>query len=191
MAKVTGPLYSMSASGKLGNSVVHFPWKGLSVVREWLKPSNPQTGSQGDVRLVLGGIGRSSRAVDPASAYGTDAKLVAPSGQTWVSAIVKYIVDNYMSDATAYEAEYTAYAAHAAKTTFDSQAATLGLTTFDISYKDTSHSFVGGLQLYELAKYGIAKRDTVSGAFDRSPFDTALASWTATEVNELAADVAP
>jgi hypothetical protein len=94
-----------------------------------------------------------------------------------------------MVDATAFEAEYTEYAAHGEKAAFVASAADLNRADFDIAYKGTSHAFVAGLQLYELAKYGIAKRNSVEGAFDRSPYDTALSSWTATETGELEIDV--
>ena len=189
MAKVTGPLYSMGASGKLGKAMVFFAWKGVAVVRKWLKPSNPMSADQGDVRLVLGGLGQSTRCVEATSLYREDAKLVAASDQTWVSAFVKYILANYMKDATAFEAEYTEYAAHGEKAAFDTSAANLNLATFDIDYKGTAHAFVSGLQLYMLAKYGIAKMNAVEGAFDRSPYDTPLADWTGTETGELETDV--
>lgn len=179
----------MSASGSIGKAMVHFPWKGISVVREWLKPSNPQSADQGDVRLVLGGLGQSTRCVEATSLYREDAKLVAASGQTWVSALVKYIIANYMVDATAFEAEYTAFQAHAEKAAFIASAADLNLADFDVAYKGTAHTFSAGMQLYELAKYGIAKRNSVEGAFDRSPYDTAIANWTGTETGELEVDV--
>jgi len=58
MAKVTGPLFSMSASGKIGDSMVFFGWKGVNVVRQWLKPANPKSSGQGDARIIMGGTGR-------------------------------------------------------------------------------------------------------------------------------------
>lgn len=188
MAKVTGPLMSVSASGKVADSLVFFPWKGYNVVRRWLVPVNPESGGQGDVRLVLGGLGRATRCVEAASAYYVDAVSVADPRQTWVSSFVAYIIANYMADATAYEAQVTELGAHAATADFATSAATLGLTEFDIAYKSTTTAFSPKMQLYMLGKYGIAKR-SVGVAFDRSPFDTAMASWTATEVGELEADV--
>lgn len=189
MAKVTGPLFSISASGKIANAMVHFGWKGLNVVREWVVPANPKSGSQGDVRLVLGGLGRSTRCVEKTSLYQDDAKVCAPSDQTWVSYILQYMIDNYMTNATAYEVEYAEYAAHAAKAAFDTAGGTLNLTEFDLAYKSTSHAFVAGLQVYMLAKYGIAMKAAKEDVFDRSPFDTALASWIEAEVLELVTDV--
>lgn len=188
-AKVTGPLHSDGASGQIGKSIVFFGWKGLNVVRKWLVPANPKTGAQGDVRLVLGGTGQATRCAGLTSLFYDDAKVCAPSSQTWTSYIVQYIIKNFMADATDYETEYTAYAAHAAKATFDSDALLLELADFDITYKSTTHEYFAGLQLYMLARYGIAMLALKEGVFDRSPYDTALASWTATEVNELKTDL--
>ena len=42
MAKVYMPLLSAQASGKLAKSMVHFYWKGLNVVRQWVIPTNPR-----------------------------------------------------------------------------------------------------------------------------------------------------
>lgn len=46
MAKLKAPLLSLGASGKLGDTLVFFPWKGLNVAREYVIPSNPQTAGQ-------------------------------------------------------------------------------------------------------------------------------------------------
>lgn len=46
MAKLKMPLMSQSASGKLGDALVFFNWKGLDVVRSYVIPSNPKTTAQ-------------------------------------------------------------------------------------------------------------------------------------------------
>lgn len=46
MAKVKSPLMSAEARGKLADSVVHFPWKGINAVREYVIPANPRTAAQ-------------------------------------------------------------------------------------------------------------------------------------------------
>lgn len=58
MAKVEAPLFSFGARGKLANSVVYFPWKGVNAIRSWVIPANPKTASQRTQR------GRMSDAVD-------------------------------------------------------------------------------------------------------------------------------
>jgi hypothetical protein len=184
-AKVTGPLYSLSASGTIGKAMVHFGWKGLNVVREWLKPSNPKLPDQGDVRIVFGGLGQASRCAGLAddthtdSPFAADAKICNPSGQTWVSYLVQYLIKNVMPDATAYEAIYTAFEAHAQKSIFTAQAALLELADFDVSYKGTAHVFSKGMQLYMLGKYGIAMLALKENVFNRAPYLTAIGDWAA------------
>jgi len=46
MAKVTGPLMSMDARGKLANAIVFIGWRGIQDVRRWVKPANPRTANQ-------------------------------------------------------------------------------------------------------------------------------------------------
>jgi len=50
MAKVTGPLMSMDARGKLANSIVYIGWRGIQDVRRWVKPANPRTTKQVEQR---------------------------------------------------------------------------------------------------------------------------------------------
>lgn len=46
MAKVTAPLFSFGARGKLGNALVYFPWKGIHAVRTYAIPANPNSAAQ-------------------------------------------------------------------------------------------------------------------------------------------------
>ncbi len=46
MAKVKGPLFSFSASGKIADTLVYLPWKGLNNVRQYVIPTNPKTDKQ-------------------------------------------------------------------------------------------------------------------------------------------------
>ncbi len=46
MAKLKAPLFSFEARGALAKTVVHFPWKGLNVVREYVTPANPRSPAQ-------------------------------------------------------------------------------------------------------------------------------------------------
>lgn len=187
MAKVTGPLMSLDASGQVGKTIVFAKWKGQNYVRELVKPLNPEDPDQGDARMIFGGVGRAAGVVKPTSDY--EAQMISlgkiPAGQSKQSALVKFMVDSYMTDATAFEAIYTAFEAHAEKAAFTASAATAGLIDLDIAYKGTTHEFSAGMMLYLLAKTAIAY------GFTGSPYDTALASWTATETAELIADLAP
>jgi hypothetical protein len=189
MAKVTAPLLSMDARNKIGDALVFIGWKGIKDVRMWLKPAQPRTGKQGDVRLILGGLGRASKPADVTKYYVYNAKQAAPAQQSWISRFVQYIRTTYMVDADAFEAEHTEYGSHTAKAAFDSNAADLGLTGFDVEYKSTTSSFVAGLQLYELAKYAIDVHKANPGLFNKTPYTKNLADWTAQDVATLKADL--
>jgi len=53
MAKLKAPLLSLGASGKLGDALVFFAWKGLDVVRTYVIPANPNTTLQQTQRNYL------------------------------------------------------------------------------------------------------------------------------------------
>lgn len=50
MAKLKAPLFSLGASGSIGEALVFFPWKGLHCVRTHVVPANPNTDAQQDQR---------------------------------------------------------------------------------------------------------------------------------------------
>ena len=189
MAKVSGPLFSMDARNKLGNALVFIGWKGIKDVRMWLKPAQPRTGKQGDVRLILGGLGRACKPADTTKYYVSEAKKVAPAQQSWISRFVQYIRNTYMATAEDFEAEVDEYEAHSAKSAFDSAATDLGLTDFDIKYKSTTSVFSAGLQLYELAKYAIDVHKANPVVFNKTPYTKAISEWTASDVATLKADL--
>jgi hypothetical protein len=53
MAKVRGPLYSISASGVIADAMVFASWKGLPWVRKQFTPQNPKTDDQKAIRLIF------------------------------------------------------------------------------------------------------------------------------------------
>ena len=185
MAKVTGPLYSMSASGKIGDALVFFGWKGNNVVRGFVIPSNPQSTGQGDQRIIMGGTGRAVGKVQPSSPFAQqliDLNLI-PGGQTKQSFLVKYIIDHYLYNATVYAAELVAVAAHAEYDVFQSSADTLGIVEFDLDYA-TNAAYNKALGLYLIAKAAIAL------GFTGTPYTTALASWVTTDIEGMVTEFA-
>ena len=50
MAKVTGPLFSIDAAGKFGDSMVFAKWKGINYVRRHTHATQPNTARQRSVR---------------------------------------------------------------------------------------------------------------------------------------------
>lgn len=71
MAKVNAPLMSFGARGKLADTLVYFPWKGVECVRQYVKPANPNTADQQTQRGYFGD------AVDDWHGIGLDAADVA------------------------------------------------------------------------------------------------------------------
>jgi hypothetical protein len=183
MAKVTGPLYSMSASGKLADAMVYFGWKGINVVRGWVKPANPQSASQGDQRIIIGGTGRAVGEVKSTFAFAQqliDLNLI-PGGQTKQSFLVKYILDHYLMDATAYNAELALLTAHTSYADFQAAADELGIVAFDLDYA-TVVEYDKALGLYLIAKTAIAL------AFTGTPYTTNITAWVTADINGMIND---
>lgn len=183
MAKVTGPLQSFSASGKIANSIVFAAWKGVNYVRQYVIPANPQSEAQGDQRIIVGGTGR---AVGKVSVLGTiNTKLAAlgvvPSGQSKQSYLVKYILDHYLDSVTNYESQLAALTGHTAYTAFQTGATALGITNFDLAYATTS-AYDRGLGVFLLAK------TTQALGFTGEPYTTALSAWTGADIDLFVAD---
>jgi len=53
MAKLTAPLFSLRASGTIGEALTYAAWKGISYVRTRVIPNNPQSANQTAVREVF------------------------------------------------------------------------------------------------------------------------------------------
>lgn len=190
MAKVTGPLFSMSASGKIGDSMVFFGWKGISVVRQWVIPVNKMSADQGDQRIYMGGSGRAVGEIRPfvgATSVPTafaqqliDLNLI-PAGQTKQSFLVKYILDHYLNSTTNYAAELAALTGHTAYAGWGAGADALGLVEFDLDYASVA-PYNKALGLYLIAKSAIAL------GFTGTPYTTALASWVTADINGMVSD---
>lgn len=189
MAKVWGPLHSDDARGKLADSLVFMGWKGIKSVRQLVTPQNPKSADQGNIRTVMGGIGRAVGRVLLGKDYATklEALGVIPSDQSKQSYLVKYIKDNFIGGkgATmtgAYNDMLACFTGHTASADFKSGAATAGISDFSLSY-DTIATFEKGLGLYLLAKAAIAQ------GFTGSPYTKTLALWTGTHVDKLVSDL--
>ena len=184
MAKVSAPLMSMSASGKLADAIVFFTWKGRNVVRQWLIPANPQTSGQGDRRIICGGTGRAVGQITVDENYHQqliDLELI-PGGQTKQSYMVKYILDNYLLNATNYSTQLACMKAHAASDHIQEVADALGLLEFDLSYASVA-PYDERLGVYLMAKAAIAL------AFTGSPYTKTLSAWTGPEFSNFQTDL--
>lgn len=181
MAKVTGPLMSMSASGKLGDAIVFSIWKGVAYVRQFVIPANPQSVGQGDQRVIVGGTGRAVGKVAVLSSFND--KLIAlgviPAGQSKQSYLVKYILDHYLDTVTNYNAQLAALTGHTAYTAFQTGATALGITNFDLAYASVAGAYDRGLGVFLLAKTAQAL------GFTGAPFTATLSAWTGADVDAL------
>ena len=189
MAKVYGPLHSDDARGKLAKSLVFIGWKGIKDARQWLKPTNPKDPDQGNIRTIIGNLGRSAGKVQVDSAFDVQLKglHVIPAQQSKQSYLVQYIKNTYIAGAGAtmtgnYASILAEYTGHGGVSAFEDGADALTLTAFNSPY-DTLASWMKGLGLYLLAKAAIAL------GFTGTPYTKALASWTATQVDAMVADM--
>lgn len=189
MAKVVAPLQSFSASGKIGKSMVFFSHLGRNVVRGLVTPANPQTGGQGASRLLLGALGRATRAVVVPSDYLNDAKTVTPAGQTWVSYFIRLMIEFYGSGTTGTAALAAAATGHTKTAIFQSEAIALGLTAVSIPYATTTTSLPAGAQLYALAQNAMSIRASNPSLFNRAPYTTALAAWDTADIESFVTDI--
>lgn len=193
MAKVEGPLFSLEARGKIGDAIVFFPWKGRHVVRQWLKPTNPQSSLQGYVRASMKAIGKFiSQILSISNADALDSMLYADctssvdAGMNWnawlAGGFLADLVDAgsfQTSDFANYVSEYSSDLNTTVKAAFDSLATTLGLENFAMAYGYTT-AIPAGLQLYfgAIACY----KKTVSAA---SPWNVVPVSWDTADVTTL------
>jgi hypothetical protein len=53
MAKVSGPLLSLAASGAIGKSIVFGDWRGVKYARQHVVPANPRTTAQQSTRSAF------------------------------------------------------------------------------------------------------------------------------------------
>lgn len=53
MVKLNGPLFSLDASGTIGDAITFSKWKGRPYARERVIPANPQSGPQVGMRAML------------------------------------------------------------------------------------------------------------------------------------------
>ena len=131
MARVTGPLMSMEASGTIGKSLTFANWVGRQYVRRWTRPSNPQTADQMDQRnafSVIGvGVSQANKCLQINSSTGkTDEQAIrdkTPSSMRWNGYIQKVLTG---SGAAGYKAAKLAWDALSDKASW--QTAANGLT---------------------------------------------------------------
>ena len=156
MAKVTGPLMSLDASGTVGNTAVFSKWKGRNYVRLRVIPKNMRSADQQLTRGYLGVIAKAAKAVLTAakdtlpglgSQFFLDAVAGAPSGQSWISYLQAQEHDFVDSLHTTYLALSSMIRGY-----YDTGADSLGLFPY-ITVGDTPVTYTNGFQAYLLAVF--------------------------------------
>lgn len=97
MAKTTGPLFSMDASGKFGGALVFGKWKGRPTVRQLVIPANPQSTDQEAARNAVRAMGAGQKWINATAEVRSGETITdkvqltaaAPSGQAWNGYFVK------------------------------------------------------------------------------------------------------
>jgi len=106
MAKVSGPLLSLDARGKVGGAIVFSGWKGLQTVRQLVTPANPRSASQLTTRTKLAVAGKATKVTEYNSSFADFMRTVAPNGQSWASYLQKDLLG---AGFTNIDASITAY----------------------------------------------------------------------------------
>jgi len=97
MAKTTGPLFSLEASGTVGNTVTYSRWKGRSYVRRRVIPLNPFAETQVDARNRIRALAnaqtwaKQTTTVSPTATPRDEDKIraVTPDGYAWNGFLVQ------------------------------------------------------------------------------------------------------
>lgn len=161
MAKVTGPLMSLDASGTVGKTATFSKWKGQNYVRLRVTPKNPKSDDMAEARTKLGVLGKMlSYVLYPTSfntftfsPFYTAAVANAPAGQSWISYAMRTILGTGNST---FDSNHTAYAAlmSTPKSVYATAAALLGLSSFEMPYGSYG-AITAAEQLYHLAFFAV------------------------------------
>lgn len=183
MVKVTGPMHSDDAVNAFGKVMVFFKIKGQNIVRKYVIPTNKMSDTQGDQRVMLGGSGKAVGKIQAGFAFAQqliDLGLVTgvDSKQSY---LVSYILNNYLTDATAFATQLGLFTAHTASLAFGTMATALNIVDFQLPY-GTIATYDKGLGLYLIAKSSIALN------FSGAPYTENITTWTAGDVNAMVND---
>ena len=95
MAKVTAPLQSFSAAGKVADSLIFQTHNGRNVVRKYFQPRNPRTPTQEDNRLIMAYVGQFLDSVDTSLPWFQDLQTLVPPTMTWASFVQQYVTNRF------------------------------------------------------------------------------------------------
>jgi len=173
MAKTSGPLMSLDASGSFAKTLTYAKWKGRNYVRHLVTPSNPQSVGQQTARGALGSAGRVNSHVEFGSAAQLSLNAAAPSGQSGVSFYAKKQISLMAASLTDY-ANVT-YATQ--KGYFDTAAAAIGLGSLIIP-GETPLTISGGGQLWNAYQAMFTIDDSLATTTSRTATADSISDFT-------------
>jgi len=117
MAKLTGPLFSLDASGKYGGAIVFSKWKGRNYARQLVTPANPQSADQETARNAVRVAGQAQKWVNANTQINGDLtltdlaeiKAVTPAGYAWNGELTKAIIGSGAVNIVASDAIWAAF----------------------------------------------------------------------------------
>jgi hypothetical protein len=145
MAKVKGGLFSMEASGTVGDTIT-FDKRGF--VRTRVIPANPKSDAQGNVRQRLLAVQKALRHVGALVVAAI--KTLAPTSYRWNAYIVSQIIG---ASGVEFAASLTAFAALSSddKTAWETKATALGISTQGLDYA-SDPNITPGQVLFAIAR---------------------------------------
>ena len=192
MAKVEGPLFSLEARGKIGNVMVHFPWKGRNVVRKWLKPTNPRDVDQKIIRQKMASFGKCLAAMETPGTVLADGaaavvawKVKTPAAQIWNAYFSKKGMEYVANDSTfTNDLSEALFACDTTSDIWAGCATALGLDTILSTADAFATDISPELQLFMAAYAAYAvELSTATDIYSSYP-----SSWTTGQISQFATD---
>ena len=156
--RLTGPMFSLTASGTVGKTITMSKWKGRAYARTRVIPFNGRTADQQLQRGYLGVIAKAAQAVLTAakdtlpgmgSQFFLDTLVKIPGTKSWISQF-------QANEHNAVDADNSAFGSlGAVAALYETAAGDAGLSDY-ITVGNTPVTYTAGFELYILAKFAVA-----------------------------------
>lgn len=132
MAKVTGPLLSLNASGTVGKALTYKQWKGINACSIKSRPSNPRTADQMIGRAFFAAGGKITKVANLVGDVVEFLREMAPAGQSWASAFIREMQGSNYANMQAAKTFYNDPANTTIKGYFDASASHSEIESVDL-----------------------------------------------------------
>lgn len=196
MAKVEMPLASLEASGKYANRLVFFKVRGRNVVRNFVKPTQKNSDTQGYVRVALNIFGKwTSKVSTVMKGAGVDSQVYQyayakkPENMNWNAWLVGKFCDRFISAGTFATALFESFIGDFSslgtdlRTAYNTNASALNIADFAFSYGYTSNIPAG------VVVYAGALGCYANSIATIAPYTIDPNSWAASDVNSFKTDM--